>query len=554
MSELFAGSSRKEVEPATTKMTANLPSRRRRRTILIGYAALALAAPAVAQTCPPLRARNPAGNYIVPGVKGDIAYAGDLALDAYVHQGAPGRPSVVVVHGGGWTSGSRIAHVGQILELLTRAGYNWFSLDYRVRGLAGFEDSLADIRSAASFIRCHAADFRIDPNRLVLMGEDSGAHLAALLATERPPGVIGAVLIGGFYDIEAVPAVSRGVPRDLLARASPIARPTSGMAPLLVVHGGADDESPSAHARRYCDRIAQGGGRCQLVEVEGASHRSENWWPNQMHYKQAVVDWLNRLAGVPSYPFRALSGVVQKDIVYSPPTKLALDAFVPRSAAPAAAVIIAHGGGWEAGDKVTYVTPIFEPLARAGIAWFSIDYRLTPAFTHQDQLEDLRQAIRFIRAKHKRFNIDLSRIFLLGESASGQMVAQLATEDPSLAGVVSFYGVYDFNAMVSDASPRSLLVRLFRRTALNDDSRAELRRYSPLYNAHKNMPPMLLVNGTGERLWGQAQTFAHRLTELGVTHDTIALEGAPHGMENWEGRPEWTTYKSRVVEWIRSVR
>ena len=180
---------------------------------------------------------------------------------------------------------------------------------------------------------------------------------------------------------------------------------------------------------------------------------------------------------------------------------------------------------------MTYVTPLFEPLARAGLAWFSIDYRLTPDFTNEDQLEDLRQAVSFVKSQHRRFNIDPRRIFLVGESASGQMVAQLATEDRSLAGVVSFYGVYDFAAMVTDASPRSLLVRLFRRTVLDDDSRAILRKYSPVYQAHKDMPPMLLVNGTGERLWAQAQAFAQRLTELGVDHEVIALDtrAARHG-------------------------
>ena len=131
------------------------------------------------------------------------------------------------------------------------------------------------------------------------------------------------------------------------------------------------------------------------------------------------------------------------------------------------------------------------------------------------------------------------------------MVTLVAAEDRSLAGVVSFYGVYDFNAMVTDASPRSLLVRLFRRTVLDDESRAELRKFSPLHRAHKDMPPILLVNGTGERLWAQAQAFAQRLTELGARHEVIAIDGAPHGMENWEGHPEWTAYKRRVVEWIQ---
>ena len=520
------------------------------RNTLLCIVLMALSAPALAQPCPALQIRNPDGNYIVPGVKGDIPYSGDLALDAYVQQGSTARPSVVIIHGGGWSSGSRIAHVGQLLELVTRAGYNWFSVDYRLGGLARFEDSLADVRAALAFIRCHAADFRIDPERLVLLGEDSGAQLAALLAAERLPGVLGAVLVGGFYDLNAVPALSRDNGRDLLTHASPMER-AGPMPPLLVVHGGADDESPTEGARRYCRQLTQRGNRCDLLEVAGASHRSENWWPSQWHYKREVVDWLAALTREPALQHRPIAGAIKKDIVYSPTSKLEFDAFLPQSSAPVPAVIVVHGGGWEAGDKVTYVTPLFEPLARAGLAWFSIDYRLTPAFTNADQLEDLRQAIRFVRAEHKRFNIDPARIFLVGESASGQMVAQIATEDRALAGVVSFYGVYDFTAMVTDASPRSLLVRLFRRTVLNDESRAELRRYSPLHRAHKDMPPMLLVNGTGERLWAQAQTFAKRLTELGVNHEIIALEDAPHGMENWEGHSTWTVYKARVVDWIR---
>ena len=521
------------------------------RNFVFCAAALAISQPAFTQPCPPLHVRNSVGNYFIPGVKGDIPYSGSLALDAYVQQG-PARPlSVVVIHGGGWNSGSRIAHVGQILEALTRAGYNWFSLDYRLGGLTRFEDSLADIRTALAFIRCHAGAFRIDADRLVLLGEDSGAHLAALLATERPAGIVGAVLIGGAYDLEAIPSLARDVDRDVLARASPLSRTASGTIPALVIHGGADNEAPADQARRYCDRLAQSKGRCQFLEVQGASHRSENWWPNQWRYKSEMVRWLTSLPGGKAPPHQPVSGVIQKDIRYSPSSQLTLDAFVPTSSMPVPAVIVAHGGGWEAGDKVTYITPILEPLARAGLAWFSIDYRLTPEFTHLEQLDDLRQAIRFLRTEHKRFNIDAARIFLLGESASGQMVAYVAAEDRALAGIVSFYGVYDFNAMVSDASPRSLLVRLFRRTVLNDESREVLRKYSPLYRARTDMPPVLLVNGTGERLWAQAQAYDRRLSELSVKHEVIALDDAPHGMENWEGHPEWMSYKQRVVEWIR---
>ena len=154
----------------------------------------------------------------MPGAKGDIPYSGDLALDTYVQHGSARRPSVVVIHGGGWSSGSRVAHIGQILEALTRAGYNWFALDYRLGGVGQIDASLADVRAALGFVRCHAAEFGIDPNRFVLLGEDSGANLAARLVTERPEGVVGAVLIGGLYDRGAVAS-----PRRALDRA--VARP-----------------------------------------------------------------------------------------------------------------------------------------------------------------------------------------------------------------------------------------------------------------------------------------------------------------------------------------
>lgn len=523
------------------------------RPALLAFAALAAGVPAIAQPCPPLQVRNTAGNYIVPGVKGDIPYSDGVALDAYIQRGDARRPSIVVIHGGGWTSGSRIAHVGQILELLTRAGYNWFSLDYRLGGLARHEDSLADLRAALAFIRCRSDDLGIDPGQLVLLGEDSGAHLAALLSSERPPGVVGTVLVGGFYDLGVLEDLASDLPSNARARASPARRVVPDMAPTLVVHGGADGQVPPEQARRYCEEVVKRGGRCRYLEVAGASHRSENWWPRQWGYKDEIVQFVAALSSRPGITHEARPGVIQKDILYSPAARLKLDAFVPRATNPVPAVIIVHGGGWEAGDKATYVTPMFEPLALGGLAWFSIDYRLTPAFTNDDQLEDVRQAIRFVRAEHARFNIDPARIFLLGESASGQIVALVAAEDRSIAGVVSFYGVYDLPSMVTDTSPRSLLVRLFRRTVLDDEARAVLREHSPFFRAHAKMPPVLLVNGTGERLWMQAQAFAKRLADLGVPHEVVALDGAPHGMENWEGHPKWLDYKRRVVEWITRV-
>jgi acetyl esterase/lipase len=164
-------------------------------------------------------------------------------------------------------------------------------------------------------------------------------------------GVIGTALIGGFFDLAAIPTLASGPPGDFIARASPINNIGSAMPPVLVVHGGADTDAPVEQARRYCDAVGGHPGRCRFVEVAGASHRSENWWPSQWDYKRELTTWLSGLASGASTLSQFQSGVVQKDIVFAPATQLKLDAFVPPSHAPVPAVLMVHGGGWEAATK-----------------------------------------------------------------------------------------------------------------------------------------------------------------------------------------------------------
>ncbi len=546
-----------------------------------------------AEECPKVRNPNPEGNYIIPGVMGGIVYkriAGiELSMDAYIQRSGANNAGVIVLHGGGWTSGSRITHISQLLETLTRGGYNWFSVDYRLSPLHKFPAALDDVRDALKFIQCNARYFKTDPKKLALMGDDAGGHLAALLASERPPGVQAAVMFGAPLDLGATERFKKEgsnspleqvfgrqtldeQSKAVLAKASPIQGLSSGMPALLLVHGSQDREVPPDQADLYCSLARKAGNSCKVMMVEGGIHFIENWRPELWSYKQQVLDWLaERIPAASGKPVPR-GGRLQKDIAYSSyvdksgtPRSLLLDAYRPAGTGPFPAVVIVHGGGWEAGDKITYVTPVMEWLAREGFAWFSIDYRLTPEFRNPDQLEDVRRAIRFVRQNSDRFRIDRDRIAILGESASGQLVTQIAAEpcegsseaaDPverqpcRIQAVVSFYGVYDFIPMAGDASPRSLALRLFGITAINDETRTVLRRYSPYHQASRNMPPVLLIHGTNERLWQQGQAFAQRLETLGVPYELLAVEGAPHGMENWEGHPEWMNYKSRLSAWL----
>lgn len=491
----------------------------------------------------PWKPTKPDGNYIVPSAVGEVIYRNitgrALAMDAWIPDGPGPHPAAIIVHGGDWKSGSHLAYITQLFELLARAGIAWFAMDYRLAP----ESPMAaqdDLAAAARFIRCHAPRLRVDPKRIGLIGEDTGATMAVLEAAENPAHYRGLVAIGGRFP----------------ERYEPL--PTPGFPPTLVIHGTADRDVPLEEAMRFCDRL-RSRAACLFYVVEGAIHRFENWLPAQRHYRAELVPWLRERLQVKSAPpslrWPTQGAGLLKDVDYAPDPDLKFDAWIPRGAGPHPAVVIVHGGGWEAGDKVTYVAPLFEALAEAGFAWFSIDFRLTPAVKHPEQLDDLRRAIRFVRQNAARFRVNPQKIAILGESSGAQMVTQVAStpcDGCRPDAVVAFYGVYDLAARAAEGGPRPLHQRLFALRELDDAARAQLRDFSPITHVQKDLPPILLIQGGADRLHAQGLEYARRLKEAGARHELIVLDGAPHGLENWEGRPEWQWYKRKMVDWLKA--
>jgi acetyl esterase len=476
-------------------------------SIMILPSVLALVLSAAGPPCSGAVAGNPAGNYLTPGALADVAYGAGLALDAYAPPG-DSRPAAVVVHG---SRGNKRTHVTQLFDVLERAGYAWFSVDYHAPD---------DVKHALEYIRCPGR-FNIT-KEIILIGVDSGAEIALRLASH-----------GGFAGVVAFGTVPHN-PDSRFAASNFLTR-----CPVLMFHGTEDDEAPAAKAEELCRIMAH----CEFHAVNGAIHEFENWHPDQWTWKEDLAAWLRR-------DRRGL----WKNIVYSRPDgrELLMDAWLPEGSGRFPAVIVMHGGGWEAGDKVTYVSPVFEPLAKAGFAWFSIDYRLTPYVRVASQLEDLRTAIRYVREHADRFHVDPGRIAILGESASGHLVAQVGSQpcpDCQVQAVVAFYGVYDFTPWPQGSEDqRQTVRRLFE-----DQSQQTLERGSPIFQVKAGMAPVLLVQGSADELDKGTQAYAAKLKQVGARFELVRLPGAPHGMENWEGHPEWMFYKQRLVDWLKSV-
>ncbi|MFT9817281.1 alpha/beta hydrolase [Lysinibacillus sp. NPDC056185] len=103
----------------------------------------------------------------------------------------PLHPAIVQVHGGGWVEGdkNRAPHWNQWLSEL---GYTVFDIQYRMPPHAGWKDEVADVKSAIGWVAEHADAYKIDPEKINVMGRSAGGNLAMLAAysmgdTQLPP-------------------------------------------------------------------------------------------------------------------------------------------------------------------------------------------------------------------------------------------------------------------------------------------------------------------------------------------------------------------------------
>jgi acetyl esterase len=249
-----------------------------------------------------------------------------------------------------------------------------------------------------------------------------------------------------------------------------------------------------------------------------------------------------------------------RDIEYSrvQGISLRLDASLPATAQPAPAAIIVHGGGWTRGDRRIDVQPLFKPLADAGFAWFSISYRLATDVTQFGvAIDDVEQAVRFVKTHAAEYNVDPNRIALIGESAGGQLAAMAALRaggDASVKAVVALYTPTDLVDLFEHSTFIPAQIRSgVRGTPFESFVLAGLSQFSPIENVRRDMPPFLLIHGTSDSLvpFAQSTHMCARMKQAGASCEIYPVEGAGHGVRWWETSSRVSnTYKRKMVEWL----
>jgi acetyl esterase len=244
-----------------------------------------------------------------------------------------------------------------------------------------------------------------------------------------------------------------------------------------------------------------------------------------------------------------------RGIEYSRPggQPLLFDAQIPEGDGPFPAAILVHGGGWVRGDRRTEMEPLFEPLSRAGIAWFSIDYRLAKdPFSFGVAIRDVEAAVQFLSANASEYRIDPNRIALIGESAGGHLASMAALNaDLPVKTVILLYAPTDLASLAQNAglipdTVRSNMASGFWGSVIL----TRLSQLSPIEHLRRDMPPFLLIHGTNDPLVPiqQSRNMCRRMTALGNTCEVYPVEGAGHGMRRWRS----TAYQEEIVRWLGS--
>jgi len=231
----------------------------------------------------------------------------DLLCDVYSPvretETAELRPVVILIHGGAWSSGSRLTMSGHAMRL-AKVGFVAISIDYRLAPAWKFPTQLDDVRRAMWWVADKHEELGIDRNRMGLFGYSAGGHLACLIGTlaDESPESIGdttrfphsderlanmikplAICAGGPpCDLTAISANNGGlayflggtpaeVPHLYLA-ASPVTHVSAGDVPTLFIHGDRDAIVPAANSASLFAAQRKSGVQSEFVTIEKQGH------------------------------------------------------------------------------------------------------------------------------------------------------------------------------------------------------------------------------------------------------------------------------------------
>ena len=243
--------------------------------------------------------------------KFDVPYAGTdnprQTLNLYLPtaKSEKPRPVIVFIHGGGWRAGNKSGGRRWLTPYLRSGRYAGVSVGYRLTDEAHWPSQIHDCKAAIRWIRAHASEYNLDPNKIGIMGTSAGGHLVAMLGTsgevKELEGDLGdhddqssrvTCVVDFFGPTEMLtmgksPGLDHNAPnspeakllggpvqetKDVARSASPITHVTKDDAPFLIVHGTKDPLVPFEQSTKFQKQLQAVGVSANLITMKDGGH------------------------------------------------------------------------------------------------------------------------------------------------------------------------------------------------------------------------------------------------------------------------------------------
>ena len=223
-------------------------------------------------------------------------------------QGQAPLPVIALIHGGGWRNGDRLGYSGQAIPIAATGHYAAVTVGYRLTGEAAWPAQVHDVKAAIRWIRAHAEQHGLDPDRIAVWGSSAGGHLSSLLGTSgdvaelegdlgphtRFSSRVQAVVnlcgpqdftVALMRDPKGQPVIEDDAVMGLLGgtavqkpaearAASPLTHVSPDDPPFITFHGTADQRVAYAHAELIHAALQKAGVSSLLVPIQDGDHGS----------------------------------------------------------------------------------------------------------------------------------------------------------------------------------------------------------------------------------------------------------------------------------------
>jgi len=227
-------------------------------------------------------------------------------------------PGLIFIHGGSWKSGHKEDYLVYLIAFAER-GYVTASISYRFSQEAIFPAAVADAKCAVRYIRAHAKEYSIDPDKLAVIGGSAGGHLALMIGYSPEATnlngkcefdsisskVRAVVDLYGPTDLTTNFAISKKVVQDFIGKpyteakqtyqaASPLFYATADDPPTLIFHGTIDKIVPVKQSDRLKAKLDSLGVPCEYHKLKGWPHAMDAAVPVNEYCQYYMNEFFNK--------------------------------------------------------------------------------------------------------------------------------------------------------------------------------------------------------------------------------------------------------------------